>query len=45
VRHEAYRAMPGAALAAMLTPGGTLADIKGMWRGHGLATTGDYWTL
>ena len=45
VRHDAYRDMPGHALEAMLTPGGTLADIKGMWRGNGLATSLDYWTL
>ena len=45
VRHDAYRDLEPAALKAMLTPGGTLADIKGMWRGHGLATTLDYWTL
>ena len=45
VRHDAYRAMPGEALGAMLAPGGTLADIKVMWRGHKLATSLDYWTL
>jgi len=45
VRHEAYRDMSPAALGAMLTKGGTLADIKGMWRSHGLATSLDYWTL
>jgi len=45
VRHEAYHAMPGSALGALLAPGGTLADIKGMWRGHKLAPALDYWTL
>ncbi len=45
VRHESYRAMRPEALEAMVAPGGTLADIKGMWRGHGLATSLDYWTL
>ncbi|WP_309602332.1 nucleotide sugar dehydrogenase [Sphingomonas sp.] len=45
VRHEDYRAMDGAALGEMLTPGGTLADIKGMWRSNALATSLDYWTL
>ena len=45
VRHDAYRAMPAHALRAMLAPDGTLADVKGMWRGHGLATSLDYWTL
>ena len=33
------------ALEAMLAPGGTLADIKGMWRGHKVGQTLDYWTL
>ena len=45
VRHDAYAAMDRAALEAMLKPGGTLADIKGMWRGNALATSVDYWTL
>ncbi len=45
VRHEAYRELSPVALGAMLGKGGTLADIKGMWRGHGLAPTLDYWTL
>ncbi len=45
VRHDAYRAMPSPALMAMLAPGGTLADIKGMWRGHQHAISTDYWTL
>ena len=45
VRHEAYRALSGEALAAMLAPGGTLADIKGMWRDNALAPSLDYWTL
>ncbi|MEO5578271.1 MAG: nucleotide sugar dehydrogenase [Sphingomicrobium sp.] len=45
VRHETYCAMSRQAIEAMLAPGGTLADIKGMWRGHKLATSLDYWTL
>ena len=45
VRHDAYQAMPAHALETMLAPGGTLADIKGMWRGRELATSLDYWTL
>jgi len=45
VRHNAYQGMPSNALLAMLAPGGTLADIKGMWRGRGLASSLDYWTL
>lgn len=45
VRHDAYRDLSPSALAAMLGEGGTLADIKGMWRGHKLGQTLDYWTL
>ena len=45
VRHAAYHAMASSALGALLAPGGTLADIKGMWRGHKLAPALDYWTL
>ncbi|MES2904803.1 MAG: nucleotide sugar dehydrogenase [Pseudomonadota bacterium] len=45
VRHDAYRDLSIEALGAMLTEGGTLADIKGMWRGHKLAQRLDYWTL
>ena len=33
VPHDAYRAYDGAALRALLAPGGLVADIKGMWRG------------
>ncbi|MEX2647814.1 MAG: nucleotide sugar dehydrogenase [Alphaproteobacteria bacterium] len=32
VAHEAYRAMDGTAIAALLEPGGLVADVKGMWR-------------
>ncbi len=45
VRHEEYCAMDGGLIAAMLEPGGTLGDIKGMWRRNALATSVDYWTL
>ena len=45
VRHDEYAAMDRAAVESMLAPGGTLADIKGMWRGNALATSLDYWTL
>ena len=45
VRHETYCDLASQSLEAMLSPGGTLADIKGMWRGHKLATSTDYWTL
>lgn len=45
VRHDDYRALDKDALAAMLEPGGTLADIKGMWRGKTFDPSLDYWTL
>ena len=32
VPHDAYQALDGAALAAMVRPGGLVADVKGMWR-------------
>ena len=32
VPHDAYRALDAQALADLVTPGGVVADIKGMWR-------------
>jgi UDP-N-acetyl-D-galactosamine dehydrogenase len=45
VRHEAYATMSKAEIAVLVSPGGTVADIKGMWRFLGLAPSIDYWTL
>jgi UDP-N-acetyl-D-galactosamine dehydrogenase len=45
VRHRDYASMDAAAIAALVSDGGTVADIKGMWRGLGLAPALDYWTL
>lgn len=45
VRHAEYAALDADGLAALVAPGGTLADIKGIWRGQGLASRLDYWTL
>jgi UDP-N-acetyl-D-galactosamine dehydrogenase len=45
VKHDQYREMPGERLAAMLAPGGTLADVKAMWRDRALPAAVDYWTL
>jgi UDP-N-acetyl-D-galactosamine dehydrogenase len=45
VKHDEYRQLDGERLAALLTPGGTLADIKAMWRGRMLPAEVDYWTL
>ena len=44
VAHDGYRAMSAAALGKMIAPGGTLADIKGMWRNSNLPGV-DRWTL
>jgi UDP-N-acetyl-D-galactosamine dehydrogenase len=45
VKHDEYRGLAGDRLAALLAPGGTLADIKAMWRGKPLPAGVDYWTL
>ena len=45
VAHSSYREMPDEQLAAMVGPGGTLADLKGMWRERRLDPSLDRWTL
>jgi UDP-N-acetyl-D-galactosamine dehydrogenase len=45
VAHQAYRVLPEDRLAALVAPGGTLADLKGMWRGRDLGPAVDRWTL
>jgi len=45
VAHQAYRDLPDERLAALVAPGGTLADIKGMWRGRELGPAVDRWSL
>ena len=45
VAHEAYRDLGPDALAALLKPGGLLADIKGMWRGKALPEGVSHWRL
>jgi len=45
VAHRAYRELPDERLAALVAPGGTLADLKGMWRGRALDPGLDRWTL
>ena len=45
VKHDEYCSLGGARLAALLAPGGTLADIKAMWRDQDLPAATDYWTL
>jgi UDP-N-acetyl-D-glucosamine/UDP-N-acetyl-D-galactosamine dehydrogenase len=45
VAHRQYRELPDDRLAAMVAPGGTLADLKGMWRDRRLDPALDRWTL
>jgi UDP-N-acetyl-D-galactosamine dehydrogenase len=45
VAHDEYRALGDDALAALVAPGGTLADLKGMWRGRDLPASIDRWAL
>jgi UDP-N-acetyl-D-galactosamine dehydrogenase len=45
VAHRAYRELADERLAALVAPGGTLADLKGMWRGRSFNPGLDRWTL
>jgi UDP-N-acetyl-D-glucosamine/UDP-N-acetyl-D-galactosamine dehydrogenase len=45
VAHEDYRDLPDETLTAMVAPGGTLADLKGIWRDRVLGAEIDRWTL
>lgn len=45
VAHQAFADLDVAALAACVTPGGLIADIKGLWRGRALPAGRRYWTL
>ena len=45
VAHDDYRELPDDRLSALVAPGGTLADLKGMWRGRQLDPALDRWTL
>jgi len=45
VAHRAYRELADEQLTAMVAPGGTLADLKGMWRDRRLDPALDRWTL
>jgi UDP-N-acetyl-D-galactosamine dehydrogenase len=45
VAHDQYRQLPDNDLAALVAPGGTLADLKGMWRERSLNPALDRWTL
>lgn len=45
VAHDDYRRIPDQALAEMVAPGGTLADLKGIWHCRALDPAIDRWTL
>jgi UDP-N-acetyl-D-galactosamine dehydrogenase len=45
VAHRDYREMADHRLCSLVTPGGTLADLKGMWRERRLDPAMDRWTL
>lgn len=45
VAHRHYRELGLDDLKALIAPGGTLADLKGMWRRDASGRAFDYWTL
>jgi UDP-N-acetyl-D-galactosamine dehydrogenase len=45
VAHRNYRELPDDRLAALVAAGGTLADLKGMWRERSLDAALDRWSL
>ncbi|MFL6859576.1 MAG: nucleotide sugar dehydrogenase [Sphingomicrobium sp.] len=45
VPHREYRELTDERIAAMVAPGGTLADLKGMWRDRTLSPEIDRWSL
>ena len=45
VAHRAYRDLPDERLRSLVAPGGTLADLKGMWRDRRLDPQLDRWSL
>jgi UDP-N-acetyl-D-glucosamine/UDP-N-acetyl-D-galactosamine dehydrogenase len=45
VAHDHYRRLADEELTAIVAPGGTLADLKGMWRDRSLDPALDRWTL
>ena len=45
VAHRDYRELSDDRLEALVAPGGTLADLKGMWRQRRLDASLDRWTL
>jgi UDP-N-acetyl-D-galactosamine dehydrogenase len=45
VQHDDYRGLDADKLQAVVAPGGTLADLKGMWRSADVDPSVDRWTL
>jgi UDP-N-acetyl-D-galactosamine dehydrogenase len=45
VGHRDYRDLADEKLSALVAPGGTLADLRGMWRDRGLDPGLDRWSL
>ncbi len=45
VAHEPYRAFTDEQIAELIAPGGTLADLKGIWRERQLGRDIDRWTI
>ena len=45
VAHRAYRELSSGDIARLVAPGGTLADLKGMWRDREFEPTLDRWGL
>ena len=45
VAHDAYRSLADEQLEQLVAPGGTLADLKAMWRDRKLDPAIDRWTL
>jgi len=45
VAHDEYRRFPDDILSGLVAPGGTLADLKGIWRDRALDPAVDRWTL
>ena len=45
VAHDAYRSLDARRTEALVAEGGTLADLKGLWREAALSPSLDRWTL
>ena len=45
VGHQSYRAMPEEAILGLVANGGCVADLAGIWRGHGFGAGVERWTL